>query len=255
MCLHYCWEKPDPCINSPVIYGEKVRLLLLKRAAVCTQSPSRSFFFLVLCSICAPTFHPHIKAIHHQDQNHCVSLRQPDLLVGFFCVCEFYDWGQGPGTHRYISDKVSLWLTVNAVHSLFAQIGQCELQGHKLMSLLKQTSEFQRMLEPTSCCSNPAMENTTLFIQDRLGKSVKFRVLLIKMCLFSPLRLVIKQMYSNFLPRCNMWSQTFWLASSMLDSAAFMLGIQKRPVTESPFLTQVFTLIMAQVQLEHIQLI
>lgn len=49
------------------------------------------FLFLVLRSICAPTFHPHIKAIHHWDQNHCVSPRQPDLLVGFFCVCEFYD--------------------------------------------------------------------------------------------------------------------------------------------------------------------
>lgn len=126
MCLHLCWGKPDPCINSPVIYGEKVWLLLLERAAVCTQSPSLSFF-LVLRSICAPTFHPHIKAIHHQDQNHCVSPRQPDLLVGFFCVCEFYDWGQGPGTHRYISDKVSLWLTPSlplSVHSLLAQIGQ-----------------------------------------------------------------------------------------------------------------------------------
>lgn len=65
-------------------------------------------FFLGLRSICAPTFHPHIKAIHHRDQTHCVSPRQPDLLVGSFCVCEFYDWGQGPGTHRYISDKVSL---------------------------------------------------------------------------------------------------------------------------------------------------
>lgn len=57
-----------------------------------------------------PSFHPHIKPIYHQDQTQCVSQRQADLLVGFFCVCEFYDWGQGPGTQRYISDKVSLWL-------------------------------------------------------------------------------------------------------------------------------------------------
>lgn len=134
-------------MNSSRIYGKKVWLLLLVRAAVWTQSLSLSFF-LVLHSICAPTFHPHIKAIHHQDQNHCVGSRQPDLLVGFFCVCEFYDWGQGPGTHRYISDKVSLWLTPSlplSTHSLFfAQISQCELQGHMLMSLLKQTSEFER---------------------------------------------------------------------------------------------------------------
>lgn len=108
-------------MNSPRIYGEKVWLLLLVRAAVWTQSLSLSFF-LVLHSICAPTFHPHIKAIHHRDQNHCVGPRQPDLLVGFFCVCEFYDWGQGPGTHRYISDKVSLWLTPSlplSAHSFF----------------------------------------------------------------------------------------------------------------------------------------
>lgn len=32
-------------MNSPVIYGEKVRLLLLERAAVCMQSLSLSFFF------------------------------------------------------------------------------------------------------------------------------------------------------------------------------------------------------------------
>lgn len=153
-------------MNSPWIYGEKVWLLLLVRAAVWTQSLSLSFF-LVFRSIRALTFHPHIKAIHHQDQNHCVGPRQPDLLVGFFCVCEFYDWGQGPGTHRYISDKVSLWLTPSlplSAHSLFffAQISQCELQGHMLMSLLKQTSEFQRThartSERTSCHSDPALE-------------------------------------------------------------------------------------------------
>lgn len=187
---------------------------------MCTQSPSLSFF-LVLRSICAPTFHPHIKAIHHQDQNHCVSPRQPDLLVGFFCVCEFYDWGQGPGTHRYISDKVSLWLTPSlplSVHSLLAQIGQRELQGHMVMSLLKQTSEFQRMLQPTSCCSNPALENTTVVIQDPLSKSVKFRVLLIKMCPFCFLCLIMKQIYSNFLACCKVWPHTFWLASCKLDT-------------------------------------
>lgn len=65
-----------------------------------------------------PSFHPHIKAIYHQDQTQCVSQRQADLLVGFFCVCEFYDWGQGPGTQRYISDKVSLCLLVFLALSL-----------------------------------------------------------------------------------------------------------------------------------------
>ncbi len=69
-----------------------------------------------LCLSCipfiAPSFHPHIKAIYHQDQTQCVSQRQADLLVGFLCVCEFYDWGRGPGTQGYISDKVSLWLLV-----------------------------------------------------------------------------------------------------------------------------------------------
>lgn len=144
-------------------------------------------FFLVLRSICAPTFHPHIKAIHHRDQNHCVSPRQPDLLVGSFCVCEFYDWGQGPGTHRYISDKVSLWLPPSlplSVRSLFAQLDQRELQGRMLMSLLKKTIEFQHTLQPASCCRAPAQENTTLFIPEPPSKSVKLRVLLIKTGLF-----------------------------------------------------------------------
>lgn len=69
---------------------------------------------LSLCLSCiffiAPCFHPHIKAIYHKDQTQCVSQRQADLLVGFLCVCEFYDWGRGPGTQGYISDKICLWL-------------------------------------------------------------------------------------------------------------------------------------------------
>lgn len=77
--------------------------------------------------------------------------------------------GQG---HRYISDKVFLWLTLSlplSVHSLLAQIGHRELQARMLMSLLKQTSEFQPTSQPTSNCIDPALENTTLFIQDPLS--------------------------------------------------------------------------------------
>lgn len=79
---------------------------------MCMQclSLSCSVIPFVLHSLCTPTFLPHIKAIYHQDQTHCVGQWQADLLVGFFCVCEFYDWGHGSGTHRYISDKLSLWL-------------------------------------------------------------------------------------------------------------------------------------------------
>lgn len=72
---------------------------------------SRSFSLFVSCILFnAPSFHPHIKAIYHQDQTQRVSQRQADLLVGFLCVCEFYDWGRGPGTQGYISVLVSLWL-------------------------------------------------------------------------------------------------------------------------------------------------
>lgn len=68
-----------------------------------------TFFSLWLALFSLPRlFRPHIKAIHHRHQTRCVSQRQADLLVGFVRVSEFYDWGQGPGTHRYISDKVSL---------------------------------------------------------------------------------------------------------------------------------------------------
>lgn len=74
------------------------------------------FPFPIVCLSCilfiGPSFHPHIKAIYHQDQTQWVSQRQADLLVGFLCVCEFYDWGRGPGTQGCISDKVSLWLLV-----------------------------------------------------------------------------------------------------------------------------------------------
>lgn len=77
-----------------------------------------SFFFFVFHSLLTPSFHPHIKVIYHQDQTQCVSQRQADLLVGFFCVCEFYDWGQGSGTQRYISDKVSLCLLAFLAHPL-----------------------------------------------------------------------------------------------------------------------------------------
>lgn len=83
--------------SSPDVYMQSLSL-----------SVFLSFFLFVFHSLFTPSFHPHIKAIYHQDQTQCVSQRQADLLVGFFCVCEFYDWGQGSGTQRYISDKVSL---------------------------------------------------------------------------------------------------------------------------------------------------
>lgn len=76
---------------------------------MCVQCLSLCFSVIpfVLQSLCTPTFLPHIKAIY---QTHSVGQRQADLLVSLFSVCEFYDWGHGPGTHRYISDKLSLWL-------------------------------------------------------------------------------------------------------------------------------------------------
>lgn len=60
----------------------------------------------------APSFHPHIKAIYHQDQTQCV--RASDRLIYWWVssVCEFYDWGRGPWAQGYISDKVCLWLLV-----------------------------------------------------------------------------------------------------------------------------------------------
>lgn len=114
LCL--CWVRPNLCMNRLMIHSEMcyhIYCILWGQMFMFNVYLSQ-FFSLSFSLSCilyfVPSFHPHIKAIYHQDQTQCVSQRQADLLVGFFCVCEFYDWGQGPGTQRYISDKVSLWL-------------------------------------------------------------------------------------------------------------------------------------------------
>lgn len=113
-------------MNSPVIYSEKVWLLLLKRAAVGMQSLSPSFF-LVVHSICAPTFHPHIKAIHHQDQNHCVSLRQPATawFTGGFLLCLWVLWlgSRARDTQIHFWQGLSL---ANAISVTFCAFSFCE---------------------------------------------------------------------------------------------------------------------------------
>lgn len=124
MFAFICWGKLDPCMNSLMIYGEKVLLLLLERAAVCTQSLSLSFF-LVLRSICTPTFHPHIKVIHHQDQNHCVSPRQPDLLVGFFCLWVLWLRSRARDTQIHFWQGLSLPNAASATFCAFPFYAEC----------------------------------------------------------------------------------------------------------------------------------
>lgn len=146
-------------------------------------------------------------------------------------------------------------------------------------------------------CSQPAAAaiqywKKTLFIQDPLSKSVKFRVLLIKMCPFCFLCLIMKKIYCNFLVCCKMLPHTFWFNSWRLDTLMLScwenkedegklqkkggqvsrnngllwflipeckdanptLSLQDQEL-DLPTSYQVFTLIMAQVQLEHIQLV
>lgn len=109
LLLHLCWGRLNLCMTGLMIW------FIIKCMRVNVYMGCLSFS-LSLCLSCilfiAPSFHPHIKAIHHQDQTQWVSQRQADLLLGFLWVCEFYDWGRGPGTQGYISDKVCLWLLV-----------------------------------------------------------------------------------------------------------------------------------------------
>lgn len=188
ICLHLRWGKPDPCMNSPVIYGEKVWLLLLERAAACTQSPSLlvslSFWS---CVLFVPQLSIHILKPYITGIKPTVSARDsliywwvPSVSVSFMIEVK----GQGH-TDTFLTR--SLWLPPSlplSVRWLFAQLDQRELQGRMLMSLLKKTIEFQHTSQPASCCRPPAQENTTLFIPDPLSKSLKLRVLLIKTCLF-----------------------------------------------------------------------
>lgn len=84
----------------------------LKKVSVPCFPPLLLFFSLLSC-ILLPHLSVHIlKPYITRIKTQCVSQRRADLLVGFLCVCEFYDWGRGPGTQGYISDKVSLWLLV-----------------------------------------------------------------------------------------------------------------------------------------------
>lgn len=209
-------------MNSPRIYGEKVWLLLLVRAAVWTQSLSLSFF-LVLHSICAPTFHPHIKAIHHQDQNHCVGPRQPDLLVGFFCLWVLWLGSRARDTQIHFWQGLSLANAVSATFCAFSFF--CTDQPMWIAGPhVNVTSKANKWVPAHARWREPAAaairhwKNTTQFIQDPLSKSVKFRVLLIKMCPFCLLRLIMKQIYCNFLVCCKMWPHTFWWASCKLDT-------------------------------------
>lgn len=183
ICLHLCWGKADPCMNSPLIYVEKVWLLLLERAAVCTQSLSLSLSFwshvLFVPQLSIHILKPYITRIKTTVSAHdsLIYWWVSSVSVSFMIEVK----GQGH-TDTFLTR--SLFDYRRRSHFpcflFFAPLDQRELQGHVLTSLLKKTSEFQRASQPTSCCSVPALENTTLFIQDPLSRSVKFRVLLIK---------------------------------------------------------------------------
>lgn len=97
-----------------------------------------SSFFLCLASSSLPHLSIHILKPYITRIKPGVSAS--DALIYWWVllrVCEFYDWGRGPGTQGYVSDKVSLWLLVFlALFSLLAQLDLRELQGHMLMPLL-----------------------------------------------------------------------------------------------------------------------
>lgn len=171
ICLHLRWGKPDPCMNSPVIYGEKVWLLLLERAAVCTQSlsvlVSLSFWS---CVLFVPQLSIHILKPYITGIKPTVSARDsliywwvPSVSVSFMIEVK----GQGH-TDTFLTRSLFDYRLLS--RSLFAQLDQRELQGRMLMSLLKKTIEFQHTSQPASCCRAPAQENTTLFIPDPPSK-------------------------------------------------------------------------------------